>query len=91
MIYQPSDKELKKIEALNKGYAKIKEGLKIIKKAVPKDDDIALHIYRIEKEHEKIVKRMQQVLETQYVNEEFTSIVKASRKRQGKRFNRKKK
>jgi len=84
MIHQPSKRELQKLEKLNKAYKKISQALKDIKNIVPKDEDIALRIYRIEKEHEKICKRMQVVLERQYVDSEFKKIVSGNKKKKKK-------
>ena len=87
MLHQPSKEELKKLEALNKAYKKITDGLKAIKRVVPKDSEIALRIYRMEKEHSKIVKRMQKLLEEQFIDDEFLNIIKGSRNKIGRRVN----
>lgn len=87
MVHKPTKKELKQMENLNKAYTNIKNGLKLIEKNVIKDNDLSVHVYRMNKEFDKIIARVSYLLEKQYVDSEFTSIIKFSSKKSGKRFN----
>jgi len=87
MIYQPSKKELKQIENLNKGYALIKEGLDLIKSNLTKrDSDVDLYLYRMAKNFDKLIKRVQKILEKQYIDNEFIHIINSKAKGKGNRF-----
>lgn len=87
MVYIPSKKELKQIENLNKGYALIRDGLKLIKvNLLKRDSDIELQFYKMGKNFDKIIKRIHKLLEKQYIDKEFIDIVSKKSKGKGKRF-----
>ena len=76
MAYTPSKKELKQIENLNTGYQRIKEGLKLIKANLPKKDgDVEMQAYKMSKNFDKIVIRIQKLLEKQYIDNQFLDII----------------
>jgi hypothetical protein len=76
MVYQPSKKELKQIENLNKGYQLIREGLQLIKANLPrKDRDVEMETFRMNKNFEKIIKRIYSILEKDYVDKSFIEII----------------
>jgi hypothetical protein len=76
MVYEPSKKELKQIANLNKGYLLIKEGLQLIKANLPKKDrDVEMETFRMNKNFEKIIKRIYVILEKDYVDKSFIEII----------------
>lgn len=87
MIYKPSKEELKRIENLNKSYALLEKALKLIKDNIPKkDSDIELCMYRMVKNHAKIMKKSAKLLEMDYIDKEFDNIIKISKNKKGKRI-----
>ncbi len=86
MSYQPNKKELKQIQNINKSYAEIKKNLQLLKDNIPKDNEIWTRAWRIQKEVDRITKRVIKVLEKQYVDKEFINIIDTSKKNKGKRF-----
>lgn len=100
MSYQPSKQERKQIDNLNKGYKLVRDGLKIIKENLPKKDgDVEMQAYKMSKNFDKIIKRIQKLLEKQYIDKQFIEIINTrttKRKngrfdKQGKSSNRRKK
>ena len=76
MAYQPSKKELKQIENLNKGYRLVRDGLKIIKdNLLKKDGDVEMQAYKMSKNFDKIIKRIKKILEKQYIDKQFINII----------------
>lgn len=76
MVYKPSKKEIKQIENLNKAYQMIKDGIKLIRDNIPKKDgDIEMQAYKISKNFDKIIKRIQEILEKQYIDNQFLEII----------------
>lgn len=90
MTHKPNKQEIKQIENLNKAYLIIQKGLKVIKENIPKDDEVWTRAWRIEKEIDRIIKRIGKVLEKQYIDKEFTDIIKISKNKKGKRYNKSK-
>ena len=88
MTYQPSKQELKQIENLNRGYELIREGIKIIKDNLPKKDgDVEMQAYKMSKNFDKIIKRIRKLLEKQYIDKQFISIINTrATKRKDNRF-----
>jgi predicted adenine nucleotide alpha hydrolase (AANH) superfamily ATPase len=77
MIYKPSKKEVKQIKELNKGYNLLKKGFDIIIENSPKKDgDVGVYAYRASKNIEALIKRVYNLLEIQYVDNQFFDIVK---------------
>jgi len=93
MVYQPSKKELKQIEKLNKAYNLIKEGLENIKANIPKkDSEIEMQVFKITKNFDKIVKRVYKIMESKHIDQEFLDIVtKRTTKNKPNRFKKNKK
>ena len=89
MLHKPDKNELKAINNLNKAYDLINKGLKLIKENAPKDNDVSLRVYRIGKELEKINSKIIKLLESKYVDTEFNKIITVSKKKKGKRLDRK--
>ena len=65
---------------LNTAYAHLEKGLQLIKKNIPKDNDVWTHAWRIEKEINKIIKKTAKVLERQYIDNEFNEIIQVTKK-----------
>ena len=87
MTYKPSKRDLKIVENLNKSYDLLEKALKLIKENIPrKDRDIELWMYRIIKNHNKIIKRSAKLLEMDYIDKEFDSIIKISKIKKGRRL-----
>lgn len=79
MVYKPSKKELEQIVRLNEGYKLVKEGLKIIKNNIPKQDsEVEMQTYKISKNFDNIVSRIKRILERQYIDKEFLDIINGS-------------
>lgn len=90
MAYQPSKKEIKQRENLNKGYQLIKDGLKLIKVNLPKKDgDVEMQAYKMSKNFDKIIKRIRILLEKQYIDNQFFDIInnKSLRRKDHDKFN----
>ncbi len=76
MVYQPSKKEIKQIEKLNKAYKLIQEGIKLIRENTPKkDSEVEMQVYKIGKNFDKIIKRIYKIMETQHIDAEFIDII----------------
>jgi CHASE3 domain sensor protein len=76
VVYKPSDEELEQMKNLNKAYDLIREGIKLIKENIPKKDaEVELEYFRMNKNFDKIIKRIKKLLEDEYINEEFKSII----------------
>ena len=90
-MYKPSKKEIKQIENLNRGYQMIKDGLKIIKDNLPKKDgDVEMQAYKMSKNFDKIIKRIHNLLEKQYIDNQFIDIINnRAPKKKGGRFDKK--
>lgn len=81
MIDKPSKEDLKTISNLNKAYEWINKGIALIKKHAPKDNDIFIRLYRMEKEQQIINKKILKLLESKQIDTEFNKIIEANNKK----------
>ena len=76
MLYKPNKKETKQLKNLNKAYTMISNAFKLIMENVPENDgDVSIYAYRASKNIDSIIKRTAQLLEAQYVDEQFNEII----------------
>ncbi len=61
----------KKIEALNRAYQKIREGIGLLRENTPQKGDINTHIWRMEKELDKVNKIVMKKMSRDNVDDEF--------------------
>lgn len=64
-----------KIEKLNMAYIKMRIGLDLIKNIYPKDVEISLYIYRIQKSFGQLNKRVLQLLNKEVTDAQWKRIV----------------
>jgi len=77
MLYKPNRKETKQIKNLNKAYAMMCNAFELIMKNAPQNDgELSVYAYRASKNIKSIIKRTSQLLAAQYVDSEFTNIIK---------------